>query len=216
MTLTLIAIIFLLASFLLLVMTIRCCRRAQWFRGTFNGSLALSTILLSIVLLLITSNLYSYQRLTHEQHIADVYIKNNAVQQYQVTLKTPQQETRQFEISGDDWQIDARVLKWHPYANLLGLDLQYQLERISGRFIDINQEKSKPRNVYALSTYHRIDIWQLARRYPAWLPFVDAVYGSAAYVPLSDGATYEVFATQSGLIIRAANHSANKTVTSWH
>lgn len=215
MTLTFIAAILLLASFLFLVITIRCCRRAQWLRGSFNGSLSLSTILLSITLLLIASNLYNYQRLSHEQYVADVHIKKLTAQRYQLTLETPHQETQQFTLLGDDWQIDARVLKWHPYANLLGLDLQYQLERISGRFTDINQEKSSSRSVYALGTDHRIDIWQLARRYPEWLPFVDAVYGSAAYVPLSDGAEYQIFATQSGLMIRTANNSANTAVTNW-
>lgn len=216
MILSIIAIALLAVSFLLLVMTIRCCRRAQWLRGTTNGSLALCIGLLSIVLILVASNLYSYQRLSYEQHIADVDIESIARQQYRLTLQTPQHNTQQFDISGDDWQIDARVLKWHPYANLLGLDLQFQLERISGRFSDITQEKSSPRSVYALSSEHHVDIWQLARSYPKWLPFVDAVYGSAAYVPLHDNAKYQVFATQSGLIIRSKEGSDNKTVTSWH
>jgi len=205
MTLNLLAAILLTISLLLLVMTIHCCRRKQWLRGGLNASLTLGLLMLSVALLLLASNLYGYQRLAYEQHLANIHIKNINKQHYQLTLDIPQQESKQFKILGDDWQIDARVLKWHPYANLLGLDLQYQLERLSGRFTDIAQEKSEQRSVYTLSASNHVDIWQLARHYPDWLPFIDAVYGSAAYVPLSDGAHYQLFATQSGLVIRAAN-----------
>ena len=215
MTLSIVAALFLIASILLLVMTIRCCRRRQWLRGSVNASLTLSMVALSIALILLASNLYSYQRLSYEQHLANIHIENLSQQRHQLTLEIPQQEPKQFEIVGDDWQIDARVLKWHPYANLLGLDLQYQLERLSGRFTNIAQEKSESRSVYALNTNNHIDVWRLARRHPDWLPFVDAVYGSAAYVPLADGADYQLFATQNGLIIRASNNQASRAVTNW-
>jgi len=215
MTLNLLITTFLFLSFLFLVMTVRRYRQKQWLRSGINATLTLSLIALSAASILIISNFYSYQRLTYEQLLADVHIKSASKQHYQLTLALPHQNPEQFEIVGDDWQIDARVLKWHHYANLLGLDLQYQFERLSGRFTDIKQETSALRSVYSLNEDSRIDIWQLARRHPAWLPFVDATYGSAAYVPLNDGAHYQVFATQSGLIIRAANDTADKAVTNW-
>ena len=45
-------------------------------------------------------------------------------------------------------------------------------------------------------------MWALAQAQPRWLPFVDAIYGSATYLPMADGARYEVTLGQSGLIAR--------------
>ena len=45
--------------------------------------------------------------------------------------------------------------------------------------------------------------------HPRWLPFVDAVYGSATYMPMADGARYQVSITQSGLIARPLNPAAD-------
>jgi hypothetical protein len=35
-------------------------------------------------------------------------------------------------------------------------------------------------------------LWQLKRQFPQWLPWIDAEYGSAAYLPMIDGASYKV------------------------
>jgi hypothetical protein len=91
---------------------------------------------------------------------------------------------------------------------VLGLDARYRLERVSGRYTDIAQERIDPRTVYALCEPGPFDLWTLARDYPGWLPFVDAVYGSATYLPMADGATYEVTLTQSGLVARPQNAAA--------
>jgi len=39
-----------------------------------------------------------------------------------------------YPISGDEIYVDARILKWHALANLLGLSTAYELDRVGGRF----------------------------------------------------------------------------------
>jgi hypothetical protein len=154
-------------------------------------------------------NLRTYARLTHEEPVAELAFESRGPQRFAAKLTTlPELETRRFELAGDDWQLDARVLKWRGWANLLGLDARYRLERISGRYRDIAQERSAPRSVYALGEEPAFDLWSLANEYPSWLPFVDAVYGSATYLPMAEGATYEVSLTQSGLVARPQNAAA--------
>jgi hypothetical protein len=154
-------------------------------------------------------NLRSYARLTHEQPVAELSFAARGPQRWQATLTTvPDLERRAFDLAGDEWQLDARVLKWRGWANVLGLDARYRLERISGRYADVAQERSALRTVYALGEAPAVDLWALARDYPDWLPFVDAVYGSATYLPMADGATYEVSLTQSGLVARPQNAAA--------
>jgi len=100
------------------------------------------------------------------------------------------------------------VLKWRGYANLLGLDARYRLERFSGRYRRIEQERYGPRSVFELGESSPIDLWALAEAYPRWLPFVDAVYGNAIYLPMVQGARYQVTLSQSGLVGRPLNDAA--------
>jgi hypothetical protein len=131
-------------------------------------------------------------------------------------LSYPSGERANFALRGDEWQVDARVLKWHAFANLLGFDTAYRLERLSGRYTRAEDEVAQPRTVYALNPPQRIDPWDLVHRYHSWIPWIDAFYGSATFLPMADGALYEIQVSQSGLIGRPLNQAARDAVGSWH
>jgi hypothetical protein len=42
------------------------------------------------------------------------------------------------------------------------------------------------------------------------------MYGSATYLPMSDGALYEIKVSQSGLVARPMNQAAREAVSGWH
>jgi hypothetical protein len=165
------------------------------------GGLALLAV--AVLLFGVATNLHTYARLTYEQPVAELAFEKLGEQRYRATLtKRASGETWKLYLSGDDWQLDARVLKWRGWANLLGLDALYRLERVSGRYRDVAQDRSAQRTVHELADPRGIDVWALAQAQPRWLPFVDAIYGSATYLPMADGARYEVTLGQAGLIAR--------------
>jgi hypothetical protein len=212
------AVVILLAVFGVLLLALACQRllRARFLAA--GGSALGGVVLLAVasVLFLLSLNLHTYGRLTHEQPIAEIVFEVHAPQRYRATLaQVPSGEMQMFVLAGDEWQLDARVLKWKGWANLLGLDAQYRLERVSGRYRDIEQERNAERTVYALSENPGLDLWTMSVDYPRWLPFVDAVYGSATYLPMADGARYEVSITQSGLVARPLNEAAKTATNSW-
>ena len=45
-------------------------------------------------------------------------------------------------------------------------------------------------------------------RYRSWVPWLDALYGSATFLPMADGALYEIKVSQSGLVARPLNQAA--------
>jgi hypothetical protein len=55
----------------------------------------------------------------------------------------------------------------------------------------------------------------IARRYARWMPWVDALYGSATYMPMVDGASYTVSVSSTGLLARPSNDIASKAVGEW-
>jgi hypothetical protein len=184
--------------------------------GAFYFLLGALFILLGVAAGLVAASLHGYQRLTHEQLAAKVTLRQLGERQYALTLEPPGGAARHYEMRGDEWQIDARVLKWRPAATIAGFDTLYRLERLSGRYGDIVQERTAKRTVHALAvTDEPVDLWDLAKRYHSYVPLVDALYGSAAYVPMAEGAEYTVTVSATGLVIRPGNDAAKKAIGGW-
>jgi hypothetical protein len=184
--------------------------------GAFYFLLGAFFILLGVAAGLVAAGLHGYQRLTHEQLAAKATLRQLSERQYALTLDVPGRAPRHFDVRGDEWQIDARVLKWRPAATIAGFDTLYRLERISGRYGDVVQERTAPRTVHALAAADEpVDLWDLAKRYHSYVPLVDALYGSAAFVPMAEGAQYDVSVSASGLVVRPGNDAAKKAVGGW-
>ncbi len=161
-------------------------------------------------------NLRTYSRLMYEQPVLTIEFQALAPQRFAATVTRAQTAAMQsFELAGDEWMVDARVLKWHGLANVLGLDAYYRLERISGRYADLDQERTAPRSVYSLHEEPLFDLWSFAQAHPAWVPFVDGFYGSATFLPMAAGARYEVTLSQTGLLARPDNDAAREVSKTW-
>lgn len=164
----------------------------------------------------VAGNLRTYARLTYEAPVADLIFRTAGPKRFEATLiRAPSGATQVFTVNGDEWQLDARVLKWKGWATVMGLDAQFRLERLSGRYSNIEDERNAPRTVYGLTDNPGIDFWQWATENPKWTPFVDATYGSATYLPMADGARYRVSLSQTGLLARPMNTNATGAVERW-
>ena len=164
---------------------------------------------------MLAASLHTYARLTQEQEAARAVFRELAPKRYELILVLKTEPARRFEIRGDEWQIDARVLKWKGMATLVGLDTVYRFERVAGRYADTAQEKSAPRSVHALSAEAGFDLWAALKQHHRWLPLADTLYGSAAYAPMADGAQYSVNVSTTGLLIRPLNEAAKRALGGW-
>ncbi|MGE0595506.1 MAG: hypothetical protein AB7P07_04030 [Hyphomonadaceae bacterium] len=188
-------------------------------RGVLGGAIFLGTAGLVSLLGL---NIQTYHRLTYERPVATIELTQRGPQLFDAVVTepptddNPEGQRRDFEVHGDEWRIEARVLKWKPWANVLGLDSQYRLDRFSGRYTDTQQELTAERSAYDIRPARQsgIDLWPLARDFSEYAPLVDTLYGSGAYMPMADGARYEVRITQNGLIARPTNEAAAEASSS--
>ncbi len=181
--------------------------------GSFAGGVATASVGGAGMILL--GSIYSYGQLTAEQTVGLIEFRENAPGEYAARLMIEGESDRLLTLNGDEWQIDARVVSWKPPVSMLGLEPIYQLERLSGRYSDVQREVSEPRTVHALAEVGALDIWNIARRFPILMPGVDAYYGTATYVPMADGARYEVNLSRDALIARPMNDAARKAVGEW-
>lgn len=193
--------------------------RRIWHWKMLSGGIqgVTGALLISLALLIasLAANLHTYQRLIHETPVATLRFEQLGPQYFRAILARPETVAEIYELHGDEWQLDARVLKWKGFATVLGLDSGFQLERLSGRYHNVKQESAAPRSAYVLYKGDGVDIWSLARQYPRWLPWVDASYGSATFMPMAHGARYQVSMSQSGLLARPLNPSARQALEDW-
>jgi hypothetical protein len=199
---------------ILFIMGIQRIWRRRIVAGGLEGLVGLLLFAVAALMVVISVNLYTYDRLIHESKVAEISFQEIGPQHFGILLKL-KNKTENLDLRGDDWQIDARVLKWRGIAVLLGFNTLYRLDRLSGRYRDIDQEKTAPRTVYSLSEGRGLDLWLMAKKYKRWIPWVDALYGSATYMPMVDGANYAVLVSLTGLLARPNNEIALKAVSEW-
>ena len=114
-----------------------------------------------------------------------------------------------YEVAGDEIYLDAHILKWKSWANLLGLHTAYELDRVGGRYTSIGDERDKPRTIYSLTPSRPLDVFSLRQRYAALSPVVDAEYGSAVFFPVHHRMTLEVRVSTTGLMLRPVESAAS-------
>lgn len=205
----------LLLGFVLLWIGIHRLVRRRFLAGAFNSILGACLMAIAVGIIGAAANLYTYQRLTQEQPIGRLSFEQYAPQEFIATLSSPEKSQQRFSILGDECQLDARILKWQGMGTLLGLDTLFRLERISGRYRETGQENDKARSIYPLAERAGIEFWTLVNRFDRWLPWVDAVYGNAVYVPMADDAEFLISMTTSGLVARPGNDVAERTIRNW-
>jgi hypothetical protein len=105
-------------------------------------------------------------------------------------------------VLGDQWRIDAQFLKWRYWATLFGLESQYRLERLEGRYRDVAEQNSKTTLAHALAEPSAIDIGGLSSRLGRLNFLADASYGSSTYHDVDTRNVYLVYKTPTGLLTR--------------
>lgn len=180
----------------------------SWRKRRFLGGftcllLSLVTVLSALLVLLISAGTRGYKALVREDLAATVYITPLGNQQFQARIVRPNADDTTLAVAGDELYIDARILKWKPLVNILGLHTAFCLDRVSGRYIDLRDERTKVRTVYALDGGPRPwDLFLLRTRYGFLSPVLDAQYGSAAFTPFRDLHVVRIMVTTSGLVAR--------------
>ena len=132
-------------------------------RTLFKFSLLTFCIALGALIVLLSASIYTYHALTDEAVIAELRFDRTGPREYVAYLRTGNRcEERKFPILGDQWRIDAEFLKWKYWALLFGLDSQYRLDRIEGRYRMVQEQNSQPNVAHDLADGTAVDIVEFA------------------------------------------------------
>jgi len=202
MMITVVAALLLLGALLLFGVAIRCFWRRRALVGATTGLLGVVALASGFGLAALAFSVQGYSALSHEALAGTLRTRPLGERIFLAELELPDGSSQQFPIEGDQLYVDARILKWKPWANLLGLHTGYRLDRIGGRYLVLEDERTLPRSLFALSQEPVLDAFALRQQH-AWLaPLVDAEYGSATFIAAGRPAVFELRVSTTGLLIR--------------
>lgn len=211
------AIICFILALLTLYFSARILGKFGWIFEWLRGMAGLALVALAVMFILVAIDLVSYKEVFNDKPLLTVSIAKKGEQQYDITLLDIDKSTEEtYEVFGDQWQVDARVIRWQGFIAMFGAKPGYRLDRLSGRYYSLEDEHRKTRSAHALSSSSfGLDMWAWVHENGGFMPLFDAVYGSAAYLPMQDGAIFEVSLGVTGLAARPVNSTAEEAVNRW-
>lgn len=200
--LTIFAAVCALASLLAFIAGLVALRNGRLFGTLVSVTGALLLLTLGALSATIGVATQGYRTLTREEVAATVRTTAMGPQRFRADFTFPDGSESTFDLSGDEFYVDAHILKWKPLANLFGLHTAYELDRVAGRYLELEDERTKVRTLFALSEDKPVDMFTLRRRYSWFGPLLDAEYGSATFVPAERNGAFEVRVSTTGLLVR--------------
>lgn len=179
--------------------------KLDWLLGWLKGVFLLFLLALGGVLAGAAWELKQFRSLDTDIPTAILEFQELAPQRFNV-LVTIDGETSEMTIAGDLWEMDAQVLRWTGVLAALGLEDGYRLNRLSGRFLTLEQQRgihgAGATRLHDTPAWRDLWVW-LDRRHDPVL--VDADAFTIGFMPLVDGARFAIDISATGLAPAALN-----------
>ena len=186
----------------------------QWFLGWLRGTCGLAFLAMAALIGLLANDLRSYAPIPEGKPLATLGFKADGPL-YRVSVLEGGRE-RTLTMEGDLWQLDARFLQWKGLAELIGLQPGYRLEKLSGRFLSIEQQSlAQHTRVELAHNPYGIDLWRWLRLGQHDLFIFDPQARRVTYLPLADEAVYSINLTPAGLLAEPMNPAAKQALKDW-
>ncbi|MCJ8168009.1 hypothetical protein [Atopomonas sediminilitoris] len=197
------------------VVALRVLLGGNWLLGWLRGTLGLLILAVSAVVGLIAWDVTSYQVLPSDKPLATLSFQRQGPQQFRVTLQEHGEE-RLYEMRGDLWQLDVRVLQFKGLAAILGFQTAYRLEALAGRYLALEQQNnSLPSHTPLASSLYGIDFWRWLRESERDLMMFKPEAGRVTFLPMADGALFAVRQSATGLLVEPLNQAAEQALQDW-
>jgi len=213
---TLISIVIIAFAVIVGLWAIKMLLKNNWFLGWLRGMFGFLLLAAVCLLMVAALDILSYRQLVNEKNIATISFKKIDKQHFIASFVSTSGTNESYELYGDQWQLDSRIIKWSSLIARFGADPGYRLDRLSGRYITLEDERSRPQKIYALNeSFVGVDFWVWLKKFDKSIPFIDAHYGSATFLPMVEDAQYQISLSNSGLLARPLNKPAEDAVALW-
>jgi hypothetical protein len=201
-SLWIIAVVAVALAVVFLAAAVLAVRRKRLLGTAAGATVSLLLFVVAALLSTIAVATQGYRALTREDLAATVVVRPTGPGRFAAQVTFPDGRDTTFALRGEQVYLDAHILKWKPIANILGLHTAYELDRIGGRYLELEHERDSARTIFSLSKPKRIDMFSLRRRWAAFAPLLDAEYGSGTFVMAERPDSLQVLVSTTGLLIR--------------
>ncbi|WP_104097735.1 hypothetical protein [Stutzerimonas kunmingensis] len=209
------AIVIALLAVIVLLVALRLLLGGHWLMGWLRGTCGFLVLLFAGLIGLIGYDVSTYAALPDKKPLVTVSFHAQGPQRYEVSLEQGN-ETRTVMLEGDLWQLDLHLLRWKSLAELIGLESGYRLERLSGRYLAVEQQNIARHGRVVLSENPLgVDIWDALQLERRDLHFLEPQVLHVEYMPIADGAVYAVELTPTGLLAKPVNAAATEALKNW-
>jgi hypothetical protein len=172
-------------------------RRVRALLGAIAGT-SLGSLLIMLLVVI-----RAFQSFSGETLVARITMRKLAPHEFELTY-APSDVTAPVitvPLRGDQWAVSGGIIKWHRWLTALGLRSYHRPTRLAGQFSSLAKQRAQPPTVYAIAD-DRDWMWERVYWIAPYLPLIDAAYGSSAYVYMEPRATFELYVTPSGYLVK--------------
>ncbi|MFZ5723021.1 MAG: hypothetical protein ACOY33_05110 [Pseudomonadota bacterium] len=183
--------------------------RESWFLQWLRGTIGFLLLGFAFYLSLLAASLFNYQSAPANAPLATLSFEADGAQKWRVTVSEANGNRRVYDLLGDLWQLDVRLLRYSGLASVFGAPASFELERLSGRYLSVEDESSKDHSDFQLlaTPFLGFDLWQRATDNGSLI--VMPTRSNVALVPAADGAIFEIRLGDKGLDLAPANSAAD-------
>jgi hypothetical protein len=159
--------------------------------------------LISSIFILLYASLKGYEHFTYNRPIFTV--ECSLKQDDSFVLKFSQLDgeerpARFYRIKGQQFVIEGHIVKWEDFFVTVGMKPIYQVTRLTGRYVSINDEKNKERSVYEIE--EETNVWRWLMKYGEKIPGIDAVHGISSFKDAVENKKLTVYITHDSFVIK--------------
>lgn len=209
------AVVIALLALIAALIAVRMLAGGKWLLGWLRGTFGMLVLGLAALAGLVAWDVSTYQPLRTGAPVVSLAFEADGQQRYQVRVEEGQ-SVRFVTLEGDLWQLDVNAFNWKGLAALIGLEPGYRLAALSGRYLAVEQQDQWRHPYVALAESRAgVDTWRWLQRCQCAPLLVEAQPRRVSFLPIADGAEYEVEMTSSGLLAKPANVPAERALEQW-
>jgi hypothetical protein len=187
----------------------------DWVVGFLRGVAGLSAVAITALLVFSARDIFSYRAIELDKTLVTMSFRQQAPNKFQVDVQETAGAVRTLQLEGEQWQLDTRMFKWTPLFGAMGFNAGYRLDSLRGRYLVMDMDRKTSQEPQLLSVLNRVDVWNFFFEQVGVPSSVQALLVTPGFIPMADGAIFEVALSGSGLTARPLNDAAKKALASW-
>ncbi|WP_281647203.1 hypothetical protein [Parendozoicomonas sp. Alg238-R29] len=200
-----------LVTLLLLWLSLRLLLSSQWILGWLRGMAGMLMVVLTLGAGLMTYDMRTFAGTESSRPLAVISFSQSSVDKWVADIVSHTGQSYSAPISGDLWRISAEHIAWdiETFSGELA-----RLENLDGRYLSLEQQRSYQSQLTDSNEYpFSVDSWPVVKKL-GQLKKIESGVVSSDYLPMQDGAIYEVWLKQGVIEVSAVNEVARQALSS--